>query len=261
MLGAGDLHAPVGQDRGRVGNVLRQDRVVVVDQAPGRDELVGQGRGRAHHRRRHRHVDHGETVLLQHLGRLAERQAVEGIRGSRERALRLLVAGLGQGKLEAQVPQVDPHRLGARHPGRRLGSEDLRPHHDPVPLSLRDRDRAHLAVRAPIDADADGQGDVEREVAGSTAPGALAQPGVLEAHELVEVVAAPLQERAAGPEARELPPEILTVLEPRGGIAGKPDGGVLDIRVARGAVPVDEGAVDSVAVDEQRAPDLELAGA
>ena len=164
------------------------------------------------------------------------------------------------GNSSAQVAQADAHRLGAGHPGRGLRGEHLRPHHDPVPLALRDRDRAERAVGAPVDADADRQRDVEREVAGGRPPRAVAQPGVLEPDELVEVVAAPLEERAAGPEPRELGAQVLAVVEPGDGVRGVPDRGVLDVRVARGAVPVDEGAVDPVAVDEERAPVLELAG-
>ena len=145
-------------------------------------------------------------------------------------------------------------------PGRRLGREHLRPHHDPVPLALRDRDRALLAARALVDADPDRERRVERQVAGRVAPGAVAEPGVLEADELVEVVAAPLEERAASPKPRELGAQVLAVVEPGDRVRGVPDRGVLDVRVARRAVPVDEGAVDAVAVDEERAAVLELAG-
>ena len=115
VLGAGDLHAPVGQDRGRVGDVLGEDRVGLVDEAPGRDELVGEGRGRAHDRRGHRDVDHVQPVLLEDLGRLAERLAVEGEGGPGQRPLRPLVARLRQRELGAQVAQADAHRLGAGH--------------------------------------------------------------------------------------------------------------------------------------------------
>ena len=75
----------------------------------------------------------------------------------------------GSGNSAAQLAQADAHRLGAGHPGRGLRGEHLRPHHDPVPLALRDRDRAELAVRALVDADADREGGVERQVAGRVA--------------------------------------------------------------------------------------------
>ena len=80
VLTAGDLHAPVGQDRGRVGDVRGEDRVGLVDEAPGRDELVGERRGRAHDRGGHRDLDHVQPVVLEDLGRLAERLAVEARR-------------------------------------------------------------------------------------------------------------------------------------------------------------------------------------
>ena len=93
-LDAGDLHAPVGQDRGRVRDVRGEDRVGLVDEAPGGDELVREGRGRAHDRRGHRHLDHVQPVVPEHLGRLAERLAVEREGGPGQRPLRPLVARL-----------------------------------------------------------------------------------------------------------------------------------------------------------------------
>ena len=261
VLGARDLHAPVGQDRGRVGDVGGEDRVVVVDEAPGRDELVGEGRGRAHDRRGHRDVDHGEPVRLEDLGRLAERQAVEREGGPRRAPASSSRRGTAPGGTRARssrrrtriasvlaIPVADsgantcaltttrsPWRCAtATAPSAPSGLRSM-----PTPIGS-----AALSGRSPV----------------GRPPRAVAEPGVLEPDELVEVVAAPLEERAAGPKARELGAQVLAVVEPGDGVRGVPDRGVLDVRVAGSAVPVDEGAVDPVAVDEQRAPVLELAG-
>jgi len=77
--------------------------------------------------------------------------------------------------------------------------------------------------------------------------------------ELVEVVGAPLDERAAGLEPGELAAQLAAVLQPRGGVTGAPHRGVLDVRVSGCPVPPDERAVGPVAVDAQGAPILELA--
>ena len=88
---------------------------------------------------------------LEDLGRLAERLAVEGEGGPGQRPLRPLVAGLRQRELGAQGAEALAHRLGAGHARRRLGREHLRPHHDAVPLALRDDDRPLLAAGTPVD--------------------------------------------------------------------------------------------------------------
>ena len=192
---------------------------------------------------------------LEDLGRLAERLAVEREGGPGQRPLRPLVARL--------------RRRVARRAARAGGRASLRcwpsrsptrartpaPSPRPGPPGAARRDRGVLAARAAVDPDPDRQRGVERQVAVVVAPGAVAEPGVLEADELVEVVAAPLEERAASPKPRELGAQVLAVVEPGDGVRGVPDRGVLDVGVARRAVPVDEGAVDAVAVDEERARD------
>ena len=121
VLGAGDLHAPVGQDRGRVGDVLGEDRVGLVDEAPGRDELVGEGRGRTHDRRGHRDVDHVQPVLFEDLGRLAERLAVEGVGGSGQRpasSARRAPAAAGTRRAARAAGRASPRCWPCRSPTR-----------------------------------------------------------------------------------------------------------------------------------------------
>jgi hypothetical protein len=87
--------------------------------------------------------------------------------------------------------------------------QDATPHHDALPLALGDDDGREVARLALVDADPDREVRVETMervirigvADAARGPGALGQPGFFGADGLVEVVAAPLQQRPSRAQA------------------------------------------------------------
>lgn len=90
---------------------------------------------------------------------------------------------------------------------------------------------------------------VKDDVTLAVAPRLLGHPSSEDLDELVDAVRAPLTERPTTAQPRVFLLQDLSMTQPGSKVGSAPDLGILDVCVVWRAIPVDERAVDGIAVD------------